>query len=436
MSLPAVAVIGRPNVGKSRLVNRIAETREAIVHEEPGVTRDRNYVTSDWGGKRFTMIDTGGIQAAAGDIEESIINQAQIAIEEADVILLLTDRKTGLVQDDIEIAKLIRAADKPVVLAVNKVDDKAHETDIYEFYKLGLGEPLPISAEHGLGINTLLDLLSEHLPEKKEEEPAAGILSLAIVGRPNVGKSSLFNKILGMERTIVSDIAGTTRDSIDSIIDIGGTTYRFIDTAGIRRKSKIEQNIEYYSYIRTLKALDRAEIAVLIVDGAQGFSEGEQKIVNIAIERGTALIFAVNKIDVVSKDALLKQQIEDSFAWRARYLKWIPRVDISAKTGKNVKKLLQTIKEISEEYRKRISTADVNNLLEDLRVSGKLESVSGKRLKIYYGSQVQAAPPIFKFSVNKAKNVTANFKIYLEKTLRSAYGFEGCPIILSFKGKT
>lgn len=434
MSLPAVAVVGRPNVGKSRLVNRIAETKEAIVHEEPGVTRDRNYVTSDWRGKSFTMIDTGGMQTSAGAIEESIFDQAQIAIEEADVILMLTDRKTGLAPDDIEIVKLIRTADKPIVLAVNKVDDRAHEADVYEFFKLGLGEPLAISAEHGLGIDILLDTLSSLLPEK-EEEPVTEAISLAIVGKPNVGKSSLFNRILGMERAIVSNIAGTTRDSIDSIVDIGGMTYRFIDTAGIRKKSKIDKNVEYYGYVRALKAIDRADTAILVVDGTQGFSDGEQKIVNMAIERGTALVFAVNKMDIVSKDVLVKQQLEDSFAWRARYLKWVPRIDISARTGKNVKKLIHLVNNISQEYRKRIGTSEINSFLEELRASGKLENISGKRLKIYYGSQVQASPPVFRFSVNNVKNIKSNFRIYLEKTIRSAYGFEGCPIILSFKGK-
>lgn len=434
MSLPSVAVIGRPNVGKSRLINRIAETKEAIVHEEPGVTRDRNYVTSDWRGKSFTMIDTGGIQTSVGAIEESIIDQAQIAVEEADVILMLTDRKIGVAPDDVEIAKLIRTVDKPIILAVNKVDDKAHEADVYEFYKLGLGKPLPISAEHGLGIDILLDALYDRLPER-EEEPVTDAISLAIVGKSNVGKSSLFNRMLGIERTIVSDIAGTTRDSIDSIVNIEGATYRFIDTAGIRKKSKIDKNVEYYSYVRALKAIDRAEIAVLVVDGTQGFSDGEQKIVNMAIERGSALIFAVNKIDIVSKDVLIKQQLEDSFAWRARYLKWVPRIDISAKTGKNIKKLIYLINEISQEYKKRISTSEINSFLEGLRVAGRLENISGKRLKIYYGNQVQASPPVFRFSVNNAKNITPNFRIYLEKSIRRVYGFDGCPIILSFKGK-
>lgn len=437
MSLPVIAVVGRPNVGKSRLINRIASTREAIVHEQAGVTRDRNYVTSDWSGKEFTLIDTGGIQTETGQIEESIKAQAEIAINEADVILFLVDRKTGLVSDDIEVAKLLRPIDKPMILAVNKVDDPSHEADVFEFYKLGFGDPIGISAEHGLGIDTLLDKIVEVLPEQEEyeEKDESEEIALAIIGKPNAGKSSLFNKILGIERTIVSDIAGTTRDAIDSIVNIDGQRYRFIDTAGVRKKSKITENLEYYSYVRALKAVDRAEIAIMVVDGAEGFTEGDQKIVRMAIERGVAVLLAVNKMDIVAKDVLVREQLELSFDWRTRYLPWVPRIDLVAKSGKNVPKLIKSIKVISDEYKKRINTAEVNSFLENLRATGRLENISGKRLKIYYGSQVKASPPVFRFSVNNSKNVTPNFKIYLEKEIRKAFGFSGVPIILSFKGK-
>lgn len=437
MSLPVIAVVGRPNVGKSRLINRIASTREAIVHEEAGVTRDRNYVTSDWNGKEFTLIDTGGIQTDIGQIEESIKDQAQIAIDEADVILFLVDRKTGLVADDLEIARLLRPIDKPKVLCVNKVDDFSHEGDIFEFYKLGFDEPIGISAEHGLGLGTLLDKLTELIPETEQEEEAEEVdeISLAIIGKPNAGKSSLFNRILGIERAIVSNIAGTTRDAIDSRVIIDEQKYHFIDTAGIRKKNKILENLEYYSYVRALKAVDRAQIAIMVVDGAEGFTDGDQKITRMAIERGVAVIFAVNKMDLVKRDVLLREQLELSFDWSTRYLPWVPRIDLIASTGKNVPKLVNSIKEISNEYKKRIGTAEVNDFLESLRVTGRLENISGKRLKIYYGSQVKASPPVFKFSVNNSKNVTPNFKIYLEKAIRSKFGFYGCPIVLSFRGK-
>lgn len=437
-AVPAVAIVGRPNVGKSRLVNRIATTREAIVHFESGVTRDRNYIAADWNGKDFTLIDTGGIQTEAGSIAESVTEQAEIAISEADIIVMLVDGQTGALPDDYEIAGKIRKSSKPVLLSVNKIDDpKKHKEAAAEFYNLGLGEPVPISAEHGIGIGDLLDKITESIPGPleeaavEEEEKAA----VAIVGRPNVGKSSLFNWFLGEKRVIVSEVPGTTRDSVDTLIKKDGALYRFIDTAGIKRAAKLNYSVDYYSHVRALKTIDRADIAVLMVDAAEGFTDIDQKIAYMAYERGCAVICLINKMDLVAKDEEALMRLNDSYGWRMRHLWYVPVVEISVAKGRNLKKILPLIDEVILEFKKRVETTAVNRFLEELRVAGKLEQVAGRRLKIYYASQVQSGPPVFRFSVNNSNNVSPNFRSYMEKQIRKKFGFKGCTIFLSFKGR-
>lgn len=433
MSLPLVAIVGRPNVGKSTLVNRLAATREAIVHPIAGVTRDRNYIETDWGGRAFTIIDTGGISfEAEALLEREVARQATLAMEEADVIVFVVDGDSGITAEDEEIAKVLRGSDKPVILAVNKIDSKREEMDIYQFYKLGLGDPYPVSAIHGLGTGDLLDAVTALIPEVKE--PAAPEeIKVAIVGRPNAGKSSILNRLTGEERAIVSDVPGTTRDAIDTVFEMDGVKYRFIDTAGLRRPPKVKEDLEYYSFVRSLRALDRADIALIVIDAALGATQQDQRIAGYAESRGCATVILANKWDAVEADKAA--EVESEIKEKLKFIGYSPLLRISALTGKGVARVMKSLQKAYGEYEKRIPTAKVNAFVERLRAVGYFPSKRGKALRIGYAAQVGTKPPAFAFFVNDPSLVTDAYRRYLENRLREAFGFEASPISMRFKRK-
>ncbi len=429
-----VAVVGRPNVGKSTLVNRLASSHKAIVDEEIGVTRDRNYINTDWAGKNFTIIDTGGmIFGGQEELADSIKAQAVLATEEADAIIFVVDSRVGPIKDDFEIAKILRGANKPVFVVVNKVDDVNKAYEAGEFNSLGLGEPFPVSALHGLGTGDLLDELARatHEDEKTESEEE-GAISVAIIGRPNVGKSSIFNRLIGSERVIVSDISGTTRDAIDTIIEREGSSYRFIDTAGLRKKSRIE-GVEYYGMVRALRAIDEADIALLIIDAEEGVTEQDQKVADMAERRGLGIIVVLNKWDLVKPERM--ERIFENLAKRLRFIEYSPVIKVSALKNKGFKKVFSTIDEVAAEFKKEISTSKLNALVQKIKAKGHTAQKGGKRLNLLYATQVKTAPPIFLFFVNDAGLVDVYFKRYLTNLIRESFGFLGVPVILRFTGK-
>ncbi|MHB0977007.1 MAG: ribosome biogenesis GTPase Der [Candidatus Aquicultorales bacterium] len=433
MSLPLVAVVGRPNVGKSTLVNRLAMTKEAIVHPAAGVTRDRNYIETDWNGKAFTVIDTGGI--SFGDealLEQEVTRQAALAMEEADVIVFVVDGDVGVMPEDEVIAKQLRGSKKPVLLSVNKVDSGGEEMEIFQFYSLGLGEPYAVSAMHGLGTGDLLDALVAVLPEADLGETPEEI-KVAIVGRPNVGKSSILNRLIGEERAIVSDVPGTTRDAIDTILELEGRRFRFIDTAGLRKAPRVSEDVEYYSFVRSLRALDRADIALIIVDALEGASGQDQKIAEYAETRGCATIILINKWDAidVEKGDLIYEQVQD----KLRFIGYSPIVRVSAKSGRGAMKIMPEIEEAFAQYERRIPTSKVNAFIEQLRATGFGPTKAGQTLRIGYAAQVGVRPPSFVFFVNNPLLVTDNYRRYLENRLREAFAFTATPISMRFKKK-
>lgn len=433
MPLPLVAIVGRPNVGKSTLVNRIALEQLAIVDKKPGITRDRNYVQADWAGKTFTVIDTGGLDFAGSlEIVKSIRKQALLAIDEANAIILMVDGLTGPLASDEEIAEVLRSCQKPVLLTVNKIDDIRHEANIYPFYELGLGEPLGISALHGLGIGDLLDKLCTLLPETEliEEE----ILNIAIVGRPNVGKSSIFNYLAGQERAVVSEIPGTTRDAIDTIIIRNDKKYCFVDTAGFKKRAKIAEAVEYYGTVRTLRALDRAQIALIVIDATEGATEQDQKIASFAASRGCAVLILINKWDLVKKEIYSVSDFTASVKQKLRLLGYAPALTVSALTGQGISKIYALIDALTAQYYKKISTHKLNDFVKQLS-EGYVVSKKRKRLKISYASQVRVAPPGFLFFVNHTELVNFIYKRYLENKIRQSFNLEGCPIRLYFRKK-
>lgn len=429
-----VAVLGRPNVGKSTLVNRLASSRKAIVDEEIGVTRDRNYITTDWAGKTFTIVDTGGL--IFGDDEgfaESIKTQALIAADEADAIIFVVDSRVGPIVDDFEIAKILRKSKKPLFLVVNKIDDVGKAYESTAFNTLGLGQPIAISALHGLGTGDLLDEISKVIPaEQTEDSKDDDQVAVAIIGRPNVGKSSIFNRLIGLERMIVSEISGTTRDAIDTLVKVDDKTYRFIDTAGLRKKSRVE-GIEYYGMVRALRALDDADIALLVIDAAEGVTEQDQKVANMAEKRGLGIIVVLNKWDLVKPEQM--EGVYNVLAKKLRFIEYSPVVKVSALKNKGFKKIFSTIDEVAIEFKKEIPTPKLNALVQRVKAKGHTAQKGGKRLNLLYATQVRSAPPIFLFFVNDAKLVDIYFKRYLANTIREAFGFLGVPVILRFTGK-
>lgn len=435
---PIVAVVGRPNVGKSTLVNRITQTSDAIVHESRGVTRDRSYYDADWSGHEFTLVDTGGIEPMKSEdiFSASIRDQALAAAEEADVILFVVDGSVGVTEEDESVARMIKRAKKPTFLLVNKLDNPDREQErLWEFYSLGVGDPIAVSALHGHGTGDLLDDVVALLPESYEDEKIEdGILSVAIIGRPNAGKSSLFNKILGSDRSIVSNIAGTTRDAIDTVIERGDKKYRLVDTAGIRKKSTVYENIEYYSMVRGLRAIDRADVALLVIDSSTGMTEQDQKVANLAIERGCAIVVLLNKWDLLPDDHAREQMME-TVERRMGMAKWANYLRISALTGRSVEKIWALVDSAAQNRSARISTSKLNQLLTDMREFGHTIVDGKRRLRMHYVTQTGTNPPAFTFFVNHTDLINDSYRRYIENRMRATFDFKGTPIRLRFRKK-
>lgn len=427
---PIVAVVGRPNVGKSTLFNALAGRKIAIVQDTPGITRDRIYADVSWLDKSFTLIDTGGIEPDSKDIILSQMRaQAQIAIDMADVIIFLVDVQQGLVDADSKVADMLRRSHKPVVLVVNKVDsDKKYIADVYEFYNLGIGDPHPVSAANKLGLGDMLDEVLSHFKETEEDEEEDERPRVAIVGKPNVGKSSLINKLLGENRLIVSDIAGTTRDAVDAEISRNGKEYVFIDTAGIRRKNKIKEELERYMIIRAVGAVERADIVVLVIDAVEGVTEQDAKIAGIAHDRGKAVIVAVNKWDAVEKDDKTIYRVTEKVRNVLSYMPYAEILFISALTGQRLNKLFDTIDMVSENHAMRVSTGVLNEIMTEATALQQPPSDKGKRLKLFYITQVAVKPPTFVIFVNDKALMHFSYTRYIENQIRETFGFRGTPL--------
>ncbi|HJB25249.1 MAG TPA: ribosome biogenesis GTPase Der [Firmicutes bacterium] len=430
MPKPVVAVVGRPNVGKSTLFNKLVGKRVSIVEDTPGVTRDRIYSECEWAGKSFMLVDTGGIEPRSDDVILSQMErQAQLAIESADVIILVTDVTTGVTATDHDVATMLLKSGKPVVLCVNKCDSVGEvPPDFYEFYNLGLGDPVAVSSVHGHGTGDLLEAVFEVMPSAEEDSEEEDFIKVAVIGKPNVGKSSLVNKIAGEERVIVSNIAGTTRDAVDTRIENEFGKFIFIDTAGIRRKSKIDGSIEHYSVLRSYMAVDRAQVCVIMIDATEGFTEQDSKVAGYAHEQGKACIIAVNKWDAVEKDgktmAETRKKLENDFS----FMSYAPIIFISAKTGQRLNKLFELIHYVNGQNAMRISTGMLNDLLSNATARVQPPSDKGRRLKIYYMTQPSTRPPTFVTFVNRADLFHFSYQRYLENQIRATFGLEGTPI--------
>jgi len=429
MAKPVVAIVGRPNVGKSTLFNRLAGARKAIVEDMPGVTRDRLYDSSDWLGREFIIIDTGGIRFDEGELFTREIKwQAELAIEEADVIVFVVDVKDGIMHEDEQVAAILRKSKKPVVLAANKVENFDKQLEYFEFYNLGLGDPIPVSSMHGRNTDVLLDAVISHfapLSAYQEDEEATKI---AIVGRPNVGKSSLVNALLGEERVIVSDVPGTTRDSIDTMLKYGGHKYILIDTAGIRKKSRIKEPTEKYSVVRSLKSIERADVVITMLDATESVNEQDQRIAGYVHEQGKANILVVNKWDLVEKDQHTMNKFDKDIREELKFMAYSPILYVSAMTKKRIYKILELADFVAEQHNRRISTSELNQVINEAMLLNPLPGGGGKKVKILYSTQVRTAPPTFVFFANKPEMVHFSYLRYLENTLRSNFGFEGTPI--------
>lgn len=430
MAKPIVAIVGRPNVGKSTLFNRIAGQRISIVEDTPGVTRDRIYADAEWLDCNFTLIDTGGLEPESDDaMLKDMYSQAEIAINSADVIVFVTDVRTGATDTDMQVANILRRANKPVVLAVNKVDDLAkYSMDVYEFYSLGLGDPMAVSAGQMLGLGDLLDKIVEFFPKESHGAPEEDVIKVAIVGKPNVGKSSLINRILGEERVIVSDVAGTTRDAIDSPYQYEGQKYVFIDTAGMRKKSKVKENIEKFSVIRAVAAVERADVCIIMINAEDGITDQDTKIAGIAHEAGKGVIIAINKWDLIEKDNSTMNKFVKDIDAELKYMPYAPKIFISALTGQRVSKLFAMIKAVNENNAMRVSTGVLNDVLIEAMAMNQPPAEKGRPLRIYYMTQVSVRPPTFVLFVNDTELLHFSYKRYIENQLREAFGFTGTPI--------
>lgn len=427
---PIVAVVGRPNVGKSTLFNALAGRRISIVKDTPGITRDRIYADVTWLNKQFTLIDTGGIEPDSKDVILSQMRaQAQTAIDTADVILFMVDVKQGLVDADAKVADMLRRSQKPVILVVNKVDSfEKYMADVYEFYNLGIGEPYAISAANQMGIGDLLDELIAHFGDCEEIEEEEDVVKVAIVGKPNVGKSSLINKMLGENRLIVSDIAGTTRDAVDTPVTHNGKDYIFIDTAGLRRKNKVKEDLEHYMIVRTVGAVERADVVILLIDAVEGVTEQDAKIAGIAHERGKAVIIAVNKWDAIEKDNKTVNQYSARIRNVLSYMPYAEITFISAITGQRLPKLYDLIDIVHENHAMRISTGVLNEIMSEAVALQQPPSDKGKRLRLYYITQVGVKPPTFVIFVNDKELMHFSYTRYIENQIRAAFGFKGTPL--------
>mgnify|MGYP002510160097 FL=1 len=430
MSKPVVAVVGRPNVGKSTLFNKLIGTRLSIVDDTPGVTRDRIYGDCEWLSHKFLLVDTGGIEPDSGDIILSQMRtQAEIAIETADVIIFVTNVRDGVVASDYEVAAMLQKSGKPIVLCVNKCDSIGEpDPDFYEFYNLGLGDPFAVSAAHGHGTGDMLDEVCKYFPEVSDDEEDDEIINVAVIGKPNVGKSSLINKISGENRAIVSDIAGTTRDTTDTFIENQYGKFNFIDTAGLRRKSKVNDAIEKYSIIRARMAVERANVCVIMIDAVEGFTEQDSKVAGIALEQGKACIIAVNKWDAVEKDGNTMNEYRKKLMNDFSFMSFAPIMFISAHTGQRIDRLFEMIAFVHSQNSMRISTGRLNEVLSSATARVQPPTDKGKRLKIYYMTQASTRPPVFVFFVNNAELFHFSYQRYLENQIREVFGLDGTPV--------
>ena len=437
MALPVVAIVGRPNVGKSMLFNKLTGRRTAIVEDTPGVTRDRIYGKCDWNGREFQIVDTGGIEPSTrSEMLLFMRRQAEIAIETADVIIMVTDVKVGMTAADQEVANMLKRSKKPVCLAVNKCDSVGPTNpDVYEFYSLGLGDPIEVSAVHGHGTGDLLDFCVANFPPEAEDEDEDDVIRVAIVGKPNVGKSSLLNRILGMERTIVSDVAGTTRDAIDSYYENEYGRYCFIDTAGMRRKSKVDDAIEKYSNMRTIAAIERCDVCLILIDANEGVTDQDTKIAGLAHEAGKACIIVANKWDTVEKETKTMDEKTADIRRDLSYMTYAPIIFLSALTGQRVGRLFEVINAVSNNAAMRITTGMLNNILADATARVQPPTDKGRRLKIYYMTQVGVKPPHFVVFCNDARLFHFSYQRYLENQLRAVFGLEGTPVRLTIRQK-
>lgn len=429
-----IAIVGRPNVGKSTIFNRIIGERRSIVEDTPGITRDRLYAKGEWLTKEFQLIDTGGIQLEDQPFRKEIEMQVEIAIEEADTIIFVVSGKEGLTNDDNYIARMLQKSNKPIVLAVNKIDDAIHKDNIYEFYALGLGDPIAVSGAHGIGIGDVLDECVKNFPNEKEKE-YEGMIRFAIIGQPNVGKSSLTNAILNQDRVIVSDIEGTTRDAVDTPFKREGREYVVIDTAGIRKRGKVFESVEKYSVLRAMSAIERADVILVVIDGEAGIREQDKHVAGLAHEAGKGVIIVYNKWDVIEKDSYKMNEITKEIRKEFVYLDYAPIAFVSALNKSRIHTLFPLIDEVYDECMKRIDTNVINEVVLDAQMMTPPPTHNGKRLRIYYASQVSAAPPTFVLFVNDVELMHFSYKRYIENKLREAFGFTGTPIHIIVRKK-
>ncbi|MEW6541257.1 MAG: ribosome biogenesis GTPase Der [Bacillota bacterium] len=434
MTKPVVAIVGRPNVGKSTLFNRILGRQAAVVDAEPGVTRDRLYQEVDWAGRRFVLVDTGGIESGAGeDMAGQVAGQARRAIAQAQLILYVLDGNAGLLEEDVQVAALLRRSGKPVLVVVNKVDDFNRPLPLGDFFRLGLGEPVPVSAAQGLNIGDLLDLVVAEMPPRADEPGGPLPVRIAVVGRPNVGKSSLVNAILGEDRVIVSDIPGTTRDAVDTLFRRDGREYVFIDTAGMRRKAKIRESIEHYSVLRAKKALERADLALVVLDFADGVTNQDQRIAGLAEEAGKGTIIVVNKWDLAEGTGVSAHRYQEEVRRELTFIGYAPVLCVSAVSGLGIPKILGSVETVMGEYRRQVPTSVLNRILHDAFMISPPPARKGKRLKLMYCTQVAAGPPAFLLFVNDPGLVSPGYRRYLENEVRRAMGFQGVPVRILFR---
>ncbi|MDA5106886.1 MULTISPECIES: ribosome biogenesis GTPase Der [Brevibacillus] len=437
MGLPVVAIVGRPNVGKSTIFNRLVGERIAIVEDKPGVTRDRLYGKGEWLNRHFHVIDTGGIEFGETDeILTQMRHQAELAIDEADVILMVTDGRTGVTDADQELARMLNRTGKPIVLIVNKIDNPDMRADIYDFYTLGLGDPFPVSGSHGLGLGDVLEEVVKHFPGGEDEERDDDVIRISIIGRPNVGKSSLTNAILGEERVIVSDVAGTTRDAIDTPFERDGQNYILIDTAGMRKRGKVYETTEKYSVMRAMKAIEESDVVLVVLNGEEGIIEQDKKIAGYAHEAGRAVIIVVNKWDAVEKDDKTMLRFTELIREEFKYLDYAPILFVSAKTKQRIHTILPKVNQVAEAHSMRVSTAVLNDLITDATIMTPPPSDRGKRLKINYATQAAVKPPTFILFVNDPELMHFSYERYIENKIREAFVFEGTPIRIWTRKKT
>lgn len=436
MAKPIVAIVGRPNVGKSTLFNKLVGHRVSIVEDTPGVTRDRIYADVEWLNNKFTLIDTGGIEPASEDIIlVQMKRQAQLAMETADVIVFMVDGKEGITGADYEVANMLRQTKKPVLLVVNKIDYSGIEQNKYEFYNLGIGDPITIAASQGLGLGDMLDEIVKHLKLEDFEEVESSEIKVAIIGKPNVGKSSLLNRLSGEERAIVSDIPGTTRDAIDSLVQIGEDKFLFIDTAGIRRKSKVKEEIEKYSVIRALASIERADVCLLMIDAEEGVTDQDEKIAGLAHESGKAIVIVINKWDLIVKDDKTMNEYTAKIRNDLKFISYAPIIFVSVKTGQRIDKMIELIKKVNEAHGMHIKTGALNEVINDAVMMKQPPVGKNKLLKIYYVTQGATKPPTFIFFVNDDTIMHFSYERYLENQIRQHFGLEGTPIKLIFRPK-